>query len=94
VAATVIATIGISASSFGAAVATDESAALLPFRWALVGCAMFAVAGSLIAALTVHDVDAAPSRGLAPAIRAAAERTTAPPADGQPSADGAVHRQS
>ena len=50
VAATVIATIGISASSFGAAAATDESAALLPFRWALVGCAMFSVAGSLIAA--------------------------------------------
>jgi hypothetical protein len=46
-------------------------AALLPFRWALAGCAMFSVAGSLIAALTVRDVDAAPSRGLAPAIRAA-----------------------
>ena len=54
VAATVIATIGISAAA-----ATDESAALLPFRWALVGCALFSVAGSLIAALTVRDVDAA-----------------------------------
>ena len=70
VAATVIATIGISASA-----ATDESAALLPFRWALVACALFSVAGSLIAALTVRDVDAAPSRGLAPAIRAAAATT-------------------
>jgi len=34
------------------------------FRWALIGCALFSVAGSLIAALTVHDQDAVPSRGL------------------------------
>jgi EmrB/QacA subfamily drug resistance transporter len=75
VAATVIATIGISTSPIGTVAATDESAALLPFRWALVGCALFSVAGSLIAALTVRDVDAAPSRGLAPAIRAASATT-------------------
>ena len=37
---------------------------------ALVGCALFSVAGSLIAAFGVKDADAAPSRGLAPAIRA------------------------
>ncbi len=87
VAATVIATIGISATS-----ATDEVAALLPFRWALFGCAMFSVAGSLIAALTVHDVDAAPSRGLAPAIRAQVVHKTAAPADSNPSAGGAAHQ--
>lgn len=69
-AATVIATIGISATA-----AVAESAALLPFRWALVGCALFSVAGSLIAALTVRDVDAAPSRGLAPAISVASSAT-------------------
>jgi hypothetical protein len=65
VAATVIATIG-----FDATAAVDDTAALLPFRWALIGCALFSVVGSLVAAFTVHDADAAPSRGLAPAIRA------------------------
>ncbi len=64
VAATVIATIGFDPSA-----AVDETAALLPFRWALIGCALFSVAGSLVAAFTVHDADAGPSRGLAPAIR-------------------------
>jgi MFS family permease len=62
VAATVIATIGISTAG-------GEAAAQLPFRWALVGCALFSVCGSLIALLTVHDADAAPSRGLAPQMR-------------------------
>ncbi len=61
VAATVIATIGIGAEG--------GDAALPPFQWALVGCAAFAVSGALVAALTVRDVDAAPSRGLAPATR-------------------------
>ena len=60
-AATVIATIGIGGS--------DEARALLPFQWALAGCAAFAVMGSLIAAFTVRDADAAPSRGLAPTTR-------------------------
>jgi len=60
VAATVIATVGVGAT---------EAGALPAFRWALIGCALFAVAGSLVAAFTVRDEDAAPSRGLAPAIR-------------------------
>lgn len=62
IAATVIATIGVGT-------ATSGSASLLPFRWALVGCAMFSIAGSLIAIFGIDDADAAPSRGLAPAIR-------------------------
>ena len=61
VAATVIATIALD----GAA----QAAALPPFRWALVGCALFSLGGCLIALLTVRDVDAAPSRGLAPSER-------------------------
>lgn len=65
VAATVIATIGLDSSS-----AATESMTLFPFQMALVGCALFSVAGSLIAAFGVRDADAAPSRGLAPAIRA------------------------
>jgi predicted MFS family arabinose efflux permease len=64
VAATVIATVGFDPSAAG------ETAILLPFRWALFGCALFSVAGSLVAVVTVHDSDAAPSRGLAPDIRA------------------------
>jgi hypothetical protein len=54
----------------------------------------------LIAAITVHDSDAAPSRGLAPVVKttgirpavdnATAERGTAPTADNSPSAEGAV----
>ncbi len=66
VAATVIATIGIGGGGTGGA---DEARALLPFQWALAGCAAFAVLGSLIAAFTVRDADAAPSRGLAPTTR-------------------------
>ena len=65
VAATVIATIG-----FDPAMAADESATLFPYQMALVGCALFSVAGSLFATFGVKDADAAPSRGLAPAIRA------------------------
>ena len=74
VAATIIATVGVGAT---------EPTALPAFRWALIGCAWFSVGGSLIAALTVHDEDAAPSMGLAPAIRAAASASsTAAPAPG------------
>ena len=69
VAATVIATIGFDPAAL-ALRPVDETAALLPFRWALIGCALFSVVGSLVAAFTVNDADAAPSRGLAPAIRA------------------------
>jgi EmrB/QacA subfamily drug resistance transporter len=63
IAATVIATVGLGAAPSG------EAASLWPFRWALVGCAMFSVAGSLIAAFSIHDADASPSRGMAPVIR-------------------------
>ncbi len=72
-AATVIATIGIGGTNG----ASQESRALLPFQWALVGCAAFAVAGALIAALTVRDADAAPSRGLAPNTRSTGPQVTA-----------------
>jgi len=87
VAATVIATVGFDPSA-----TIDETAALLPFRWALIGCALFSVAGSLIAAFTVHDADAAPSGGLAPAIRAVVVESegsagTAAPADPTSSAE-------
>jgi Na+/melibiose symporter-like transporter len=87
VAATVIATVGFDPSA-----TIDETAALLPFRWALIGCALFSIAGSLIAAFTVHDADAAPSRGLAPAIRAVVVESegsagTAAPADPTSSAE-------
>jgi EmrB/QacA subfamily drug resistance transporter len=63
VAATVIATVALDVTA-----ATAEAASLPPFRWALLGCAVFSLCGA-IAALTVRDADAAPSRGLAPAER-------------------------
>ena len=62
VAATVIATLALDA--------TSSAADSLPaFRWALFGCALFSFCGSVFAAISVKDVDAAPSRGLAPTER-------------------------
>jgi len=72
VAATVLATIGFDASS------ADESATLFPYQMALIACALFSVAGSLIATFGVRDADAAPSRGLAPAIRAVSSDGSGP----------------
>lgn len=77
VAATVIATFGLGGGA-------DESRSLLPFQWALGACAAFAVMGSLIAAFTVRDADAAPSRGLAPATRSTGPQ---PPVSGLRSQD-------
>jgi EmrB/QacA subfamily drug resistance transporter len=85
-AATVIATIGIGA--VGTNGVTEESRALLPFQWALGVCAAFAVAGSLIAAFTVRDADAAPSRGLAPATRSTGPQP--PMAQSPPGTTGAT----
>ncbi|MEP6560685.1 MAG: DHA2 family efflux MFS transporter permease subunit [Nakamurella sp.] len=76
VAATIIATIGVHF------VAGDPNSAIPPFRWALVGCALFSVAGSLIAAITIRDADAAPSRGLAPIVRTTGPQPAAGPVQG------------
>jgi EmrB/QacA subfamily drug resistance transporter len=59
-AATVIAAVGLPAAA--AAGAADPT----PFRVALLACAACNVLACLIAAFTVHNEDAAPSRGLAP----------------------------
>ena len=80
VAATVIATVGVGAT---------EATALPAFRWALIGCALFSVAGSLIAVLTVHGFrQGRRPAGLAPAIRtsvpAASPATTTEPVVVQP----------
>lgn len=56
-AATTIGLIGIGSS---------PEAALLPFRWALMVCALMPLIGSAVAFFTMHDEDAAPSRGLVP----------------------------
>ncbi len=56
-AATTIGLIGVGSSPEGA---------LLPFRWALMVCALMPLIGSIVAYSTVHDEDAAPSRGLVP----------------------------
>lgn len=58
VAATVITTLGTPISPIGDATT---------FRVALLTCAVWSLLGCLIAWLTVHDQDAAPSRGLGPA---------------------------
>jgi len=60
-AATVIAAVGLPAiASVGAEPAT-------PFRLALLACAVCNLIACLVAWLTVHNEDAAPSRGIAPA---------------------------
>ena len=56
-AATVIGLIGVPA---------DPAGAVVPFRWALLTLALLPLLGSLLALFTLHDEDAAPSRGLAP----------------------------
>jgi MFS family permease len=58
VAATVIGLIGVP---------TDPSAAVEPFRWALLVLAVLPLLGSVLALFTMDDADAAPSRGLTPA---------------------------
>ncbi len=55
VAATVITTVAGGATS---------STAAVPFRWALLGCAVWSLLGCLIATCAIDDADAAPSRGL------------------------------
>ena len=57
-AATVIAAIGVGST---------EATALPAFQWALVACAAFSIFASMFSLFTVHDDDAAPSRGLLPA---------------------------
>jgi len=39
---------------------------VVPFRWALLVLALLPLLGSLLALVTMHDEDAAPSRGLTP----------------------------
>jgi predicted MFS family arabinose efflux permease len=56
-AATVIASVGVTGST--------TADAIVPFRWALLATACCTAAGSLVAWLTVNNDDAAPSRGLA-----------------------------
>ena len=56
-AATVIAAIGVGST---------EATALPAFQWALVACAAFSIFASMFSLFTVHDDDAAPSRGLLP----------------------------
>lgn len=46
--------------------AHGQDAAAGPFRWALVACAGWSLAGFLVAMFAVPDEDAAPSRGLTP----------------------------
>lgn len=58
-AATVIAAVGVPAAAVAAP-------GLAPFRAALLACAACNVISCLVAALTVHNEDAAPSRGHAP----------------------------
>ena len=60
VGSTVIALVGIGST---------PEAALAPFRTALLVLAVLPLLGSLTAALTIDDADAAPSRGLAPIPR-------------------------
>jgi hypothetical protein len=57
VAATVIGLIGVP---------VEPAGAVVPFRWALLVLALLPLLGSLLALFTMHDEDAAPSRGLAP----------------------------
>jgi EmrB/QacA subfamily drug resistance transporter len=83
-AATVIASVGVTGSS-----AAD---AVTPFRWALLAAACCPLLGSLVAWFTIDNADAAPSRGLvapgAPSTPSAPPPVTvsAPaPAEGSPS---------
>ncbi len=72
VAASVIAAIGLG---------PGEAASLPAFRWALVCCAAFSVFASLFSFFTVHDEDAAPSRGMVPDVRTTPGPAPRPAAD-------------